>query len=345
MAGLLTYSGIITKSKAMESTLLTDDDFERIINLSSVTDIISYLKEHKGYRQIFRDTDIGIHRGEIEHELIHSLRLTYAKLYRFARVKQRKSIQIFFCRFEVQIIKLCLQGVIQRQSTVDLSLFKDFFERHSNIKLDRLMNQDTIEGLVEALKGTDYYMILKDVSNIVDPTLFDYETRLDVYYYEKMWKMKDKFLSKRECKVYTDIMGQNIDLLNLMWIYRFKTYFDTDNGKIMRSIIPIHYKISKKKVADMVATESIQELNDMIASGPYRKLFGEEISSQNIEICYQKYISKVYHAQARKNPMSLIPIEYFLYLKERELDKLTTALECVRYSLPADQSLAILAKL
>ena len=74
-------------------------------------------------------------------------------------------------------------------------------------------------------------------------------------------------------------------------------------------------------------------------------MFREEITCEEIEAAYQKYLYKVYQTQARQNPMSIIPVEYFLYLKEREIDKLTTALECVRYHLPAEKSLAILAKL
>lgn len=345
MGGLLAYSGIITKIKAMSKNLLMEDDYEKIISFGSVSEIITFLKEHEGYRDIFQNVDVGIHRGDIEHELIHSLQLSYAKIFRFANIRQRKAIQIFFCRFEVAIIKLCLQGILKDESGIDLSLFQDFFERHSKLDINAIMNQDTVEGLVEALKGTDYYRILKKVESIAEPTLFDYETRLDIYYFERVWKMKDKYLSKKENEAYTDIMGKNIDLLNLVWIYRFKTYFDTDNGKILRSIIPIHYKLSKEMVSQLVAAENASQLRELIAKGPYRKLFPEGITPEKLEAEYQKYLYKVYRVWVRTNPISIIPIEYFLYLKERELDKLTTALECVRYRLPAERSLAILEKL
>ncbi len=344
-AGLLNYSGIITKTKAMSASLLTEKDYEKVIGFETVQDIISFLKEHPGYQQIFKDMDTGIHRGDIEHELIHSLQMAYAKLYRFASIKQRRAIQIFFCRFEVIVIRLCLQGIMNEEAILDLSMFEEFFKRHSKLNLLAMTSQSSIGGLIEVLKGTDYYQVLKEVECIDKPSLFDYETRLDIYYFEQMWKLKDKFLSKKENAVYTDIIGRNIDILNLMWIYRFKTYFNTDNGKIMRSIIPIHYKLSKKIVADMVATETITELNEMIKRGPYRKLFGEEINCKEMEAGYQRYLYKIYQTHARQNPMSIIPVEYFLYLKERELDKLTTALECVRYHLPSDRSRSILEKL
>ena len=343
--GLLAYSGIITKTKAMSATLLTEQDYNKIVSCSSVSEVIAFLKEHRGYRSLFKDMDMGVHRGEIEHELIHALEMMYTKIYRFSPAKKRKAVQIFFCRFEVLVIRLCLRRIIKEEQVIDLSFFEEFFQKHSKLNLEKMMNQQTIEGFVESLKGTDYYQVLTEVEYIEKPTLFDYQTRLDVYYYERIWKMKDTCMSKKERSAYTDIVGRNIDILNVMWIYRFKTYFNTDNGKIMRSIIPIHYKLTKKMIAKMVAAESVAELNEIVVKSPYRKLFREEITCEEIEAAYQKYLYKVYQTQARQNPMSIIPVEYFLYLKEREIDKLTTALECVRYHLPAEKSLAILAKL
>lgn len=346
MAGrLLAFSGIITKSKAMKSNLLTKAEFEQMINMSSVSDIIVFLKEHEGYRGIFENMEI-IHRGQIEHELIHSLQMTYAKLYRFARVKQRNLIRMFFYRFEILVIRECLQGISRGEELFDLSLFEEFFRKHSEIDLAKISSADTIDSFIEALRGTNYYEILKEVQNVPNPELFDFETRLDVYYFEKMWKIKDKYLSGRERRAFTDIIGREIDLLNLIWIYRFKTYFDTDNGKIMKSIIPIQYKLTKRMVADMVAADGIPELNEMIKNCPYHRLFHEEdINKDELEHSYRSYIDRVYKEHAQANEMSIIPIYLFLHMKEREMDKLTTAIECVRYGLTPDRSLKILENL
>ena len=43
MGNLLEYSGIITKLRAMEARLLTDEQFEEISALTSVTELVSYL--------------------------------------------------------------------------------------------------------------------------------------------------------------------------------------------------------------------------------------------------------------------------------------------------------------
>ena len=49
MSGLLSYSGLTTKIRAMQSHLLNDQNFREIVELESVPQAVSYLKQHKGY--------------------------------------------------------------------------------------------------------------------------------------------------------------------------------------------------------------------------------------------------------------------------------------------------------
>lgn len=46
MGNLLAYSGIVTKVRAMQAKLLTDEDFQNIAAFHTVTEVAAYLKEH-----------------------------------------------------------------------------------------------------------------------------------------------------------------------------------------------------------------------------------------------------------------------------------------------------------
>lgn len=56
MSGLLSYSGLTTKIRAMQSHLLNDQNFREIVELESVPQAVSYLKQHKGYEDLFEAT-------------------------------------------------------------------------------------------------------------------------------------------------------------------------------------------------------------------------------------------------------------------------------------------------
>ena len=78
MGNLLAYSGIVTKVRAMQAKLLTDEDFQNIAAFHTVTEVAAYLKEHPGYRNVLADMDENrLHRGEIEKLLVQSLYSDY----------------------------------------------------------------------------------------------------------------------------------------------------------------------------------------------------------------------------------------------------------------------------
>ena len=50
--GLLEYSGLVTKTKAMRARLLGADDYTAISEYESVTDFIAFLREQPAYAHI-----------------------------------------------------------------------------------------------------------------------------------------------------------------------------------------------------------------------------------------------------------------------------------------------------
>ena len=108
------------------------------------------------------------------------LRLTvyrdFSKLYRFANVEQRKFLALYFKRYEVSVIKECLNTVFDHRDVVlNLSIFDEFFNKHSQLDINLLASSRTIEELIANLKGTEYYAPLSQLADIERPTLFDYE--------------------------------------------------------------------------------------------------------------------------------------------------------------------------
>ena len=111
MGNLLSYSGITTKIRAMRKNLLSKDEYEQLSNMSSVSDGFSFLKQHPAYSQIFAHLDEKeTHRSQIEALLTYSLYHDFSKLYRFANVKQRKFMDLFFTHYEISVLKICLRS-------------------------------------------------------------------------------------------------------------------------------------------------------------------------------------------------------------------------------------------
>ena len=226
MSGLLSYSGLTTKIRAMQSHLLNDQNFREIVELESVPQAVSYLKQHKGYEDLFEGyNEADLHRGQIEKMLRLTVYRDFSKLYRFANVEQRKFLALYFKRYEVSVIKECLNTVFDHRDVVlNLSIFDEFFNKHSQLDINLLASSRTIEELIANLKGTEYYAPLSQLADIERPTLFDYEMTLDLYYFAQMWKDRSKVVTKRDLEELTAAWGSKFDMLNLQWIYRSKRY-------------------------------------------------------------------------------------------------------------------------
>lgn len=140
MGNLLAYSGIVTKVRAMQAKLLTDEDFQNIAAFHTVTEVAAYLKEHPGYRNVLADMDENrLHRGEIEKLLVQSLYSDYTRLYRFSGMDQKKFLELYLKRYEMNLINYCLRIVFNHyEKPFDLDHKKIFFDKYSDLSIDKL---------------------------------------------------------------------------------------------------------------------------------------------------------------------------------------------------------------
>lgn len=336
---LLNYGGIITKVRAMGSHLMKREDYTQIASLETPQEFVNFLKSTPDFEELFEEYDESkLHRAQIEQILTNSIHLSYAKLYRFANQEQRRALYFIFFRFEVNVLKVCLQRLFNEEESYDLLLFDSFFERHSKLAVNELATARTIEEFISHLQNTEYYPLFQKLYNTHHDSLQDYEVQLDIYYFTKSWKLIDRILTGQNKKAITAIMGTQIDLLNMQWIYRSKKFYDIDTGKILASIIPVQYKVSKETLIKMIECVSIEELLRLMKATYYHKVY-QIVDTPSIEVASQKTLTKMYSSFASKYSASMAPVICYLYEKEVELDKLTTALECIRYRLEPDEIL------
>lgn len=340
MGGLLKYSGIVTKIRAMQSHLLTDKNFEEIANLSSVAEIVAYLKNTPGYEEILRDADINtLHRGDVEKLLTQSLYNDYSRLYSFSSLEVRRFLKLYMKRYEVDLINYCSRIVFNHyQEPFDLNYKKPFFDKYSQISIDSLMTARSMDGLVEALHDTEYYKPLKKLSENEKTSLFDYDLALDLYYFSSIWNERKKVLTKEDLEMFTKSSGFKIDLLNLQWIYRAKKYYTLSSTDIYSMLIPIQYHLKNEELKHLVEAAGVDEFMTLAQKTYYAKRYTFD-KIHTIEHLYKDCLNHLYQAERRKFPYSLSAVNTYLFLKEEEIQKLTTTLECIRYGLTPKETL------
>ena len=86
----------------------------------------------------------------------------------------------------------------------------------------------------------------------------------------------------------------------------------------------------------------MEQFTALLANTYYGKNFNFNQEQVSIEKMYRECLHKLYVSDRRKDPYSLATVNTYLFLKEEEIDKLITALECIRYGLTQRETLEYL---
>ncbi|MDR1017448.1 MAG: V-type ATPase subunit [Lachnospiraceae bacterium] len=343
MGSLLTYGAIVTKIRGMTSKLLTDKDYEAIAGLRNVPEAIAFLREKPGYKDFIDQMDSSLyHRRHVEKMLILSLYEDFSKLEKFANLKQRQYLKIYLMSYEVDLINYCLRIVFNHyDKPFDIDYRRPFFDRYSKISIEKLITSTNIEELVDNLKGTEYYDPLHKLSDAKDANLFDYDLTLQIYYYSTIWKKQRKNMGKDDIALFKKDMGTEVDLMNLQWIYRAKRYYHMKVADIYALTIPIQYSLSIDEFKALVEAPSIEEFYNVLETTKYAKKINME-AGVNLEKASDKLLTALFKTDRVKNPYSFASIHTYLYMKELEINKITVALEGIRYGLGSREILSYL---
>ncbi|MCL2564699.1 MAG: V-type ATPase subunit [Defluviitaleaceae bacterium] len=160
--------------------------------------------------------------------------------------------------------------------------------------------------------------------------LFLKKETFDLHYYTNLWKAKNKFLKGANKDLVTAVSGTEIDMQNIIRIYRLKTYYKTAKEDIYRYILPINYKISPEMIMQMLEAGDAASLLALIKSTCYGEYFAEK---REIEESFYKALSLAYKRECKKHRNSIIPVMYYLFRKELEIKNIISIFEGVNYSL------------
>ena len=325
MGKLLSYSGISTKIRAMQSKLITEDQIQEMLQFTSTSHAAAWLKRTPEYSKTWASLDENsLHRGQIEKLLKASIFDDFSKIYQFASSEQRKFLDLYSRRYEIRVLKELMTNLFDHRDTdpVDLSPYREFFRRHSNLDLDALTACKTMDEFINALKGNEFYSPLSQIQNHDTALLFDYGMALDLYYFSLIWKVRRKLFSGKDLEQITNAYGEKFDMLNLQFIFRSKRYF----------------KLKKEEIRAIVEAATYEESQQLFRKTYYGKKY-EQLSAHNLEEFYNYMLRSTLEKEARRDPYSVAMLYSYMYHKEHEVNRLTIAIECIRYGVAPDEAM------
>jgi len=148
--------------------------------------------------------------------------------------------------------------------------------------------------------------------------------------YEKAWAFIKTLPNGQTRQALTYIKGIEIDLHNILWIYRLKHYYTASPADIYPHLIPICYRINKESIKQMAESPGSAEVIVTALHSPYGHIF---VSSNNIEQAISRDIRSAYSRLTKRYPCSIAGILSYFFDKKTEERNLAKIDEGHRYNL------------
>lgn len=328
----------------MKGKMLSEDDYQMIQSMSTVRDIGLYLKNQTYYSQSLAGIDENnIHRGRLEILLYRALITDALKIASYLKGKEKLIYRFVYRRQEVEDIKKMLRVLMTGKSldTMDKQIL--FISRHSRIDFNKVMIAKTIRELVDALKGSNFFDVLnplvQDESNI---DLFAAETALDMYFYQKIFNQMKNYYSGKDAEILERAFGFEADFKNILWIYRGKKYYDLRKEVLYSNLIDYRYKLKMQELTLMIEADNSEKVLAIVKETYLKKYINFDGDHWLTDfLSRQRYEQEL---NMRLYPFSLAPIISYIFLKEIEIQNITTIVEGVRYAVEPSKFEAYLAK-
>lgn len=338
MFRIFKYSHISTKMRAKIAKMLNEEDYREMLRKKTVGEVTLYLKHNAEYSDLLENiNESSIHRRELELLFKNSLVREAIQINKFTKGNSHEYLKYIFQMFEIENIKIMIRTLETGNNLEEISGMLVDIYKYSSIDFQNLLISKSVEELIDNLKGTIYSDILRPlIDGDGDVKIFDIEMALDMYYFKWVIKSKDKYLTGKNKQVIENSIEKELTLLNMLWIYRSKKYYNMKDEMIYRYLINIKRNHKNETLIKMVEAKTEEELLQQFAESKYSEVF-EGVEDIYFEKKFLEYMRKTTLHYLRKEPFTIYSIIAYYSLKKTEIKNIVTIIEGIRYGNKAEQ--------
>ncbi len=209
-------------------------------------------------------------KKDMEIFLSNSLYDDLNSFLNFLKGEERNFFIKYISRFELQLIQLIVQAILNEHLKDSLDIIKrEKFSQNINVSKD-----DDFESFVEKSKSTRYYRTLYPFLNEnmqKDSIIFLISNSLNKFYYRDLLE-ETKKLPKNLGKNLREFIGREIDIFNIEMLFRLKNYFILNDYEIFNYLIE-GGKYLKTEDLKKLSKLSLDKVKEKILESPYKSLF------------------------------------------------------------------------
>lgn len=307
---------------ARRGKMLDKKQIVEIIDTKKTEDLNNLIGELPEYKKY-------IDKYPFEKSMDMHLAETHELLFKISPDKFRDFFESYVSKWDIRNLKTIITAI---ETGVGTESVKDIIIPFGKLKketLNRLMDAENIDDIVDTLKDTEYY----DILNAAMPSykekdiLLPLEAALDKYYYGNLLEIVSDASNDDE-KILNTLITKQIDMINLKIILRAQ-FEGMGYKEIEDYIIPGGYGLSEWKLKDLMDAEKIPDFVVKLEGTDYYDILSDAIpdyektsSISALETALDKYTLELGRLLAKKRTSTIGPSVDYLTRKEIETKNL-----------------------
>ena len=333
------YAGASSRVRGMRSRLLSSDLWQPLILAESFDQAVAVLAR-SDYGPLLSgpatvDGRLDLERAE--RRLLGRAAGDCRRAMTMLRGDAQRMVQTWWQHYEMDNLKAVFRGV---QMGITPQRIRDYMiplEGHSRLPWEVLLHERTINGLIDRLRGSRYVNPLLNAypSYQRDDSIFYLEVAVDVRYYRDI-AVGIGQLSRGDQAQAKSVLGTHVDILNLLWAYRYRIYYSLSAEEIVNYTIWHTFRTDVDLVRDIALGASpIDIVTRVWGAGAVDTAELAAIEDQQrmlprLELMLKRYWRRLAARQMRGYPFGLGAILGYLVVAELEVEDLVTVLESKR---------------
>lgn len=227
------YAASNARMRGLRSRLIGDDIWDELLATESVGSAIDILRQ-TDYREEVDEYGRGGTLETVESRLAGRAALNCRRVMALTSGSVRDLFFVWWQHFELENLKAVFRSVEQhlapevtRRLLVPLGEF-------TTLPWDSLMQEQSINSLVERLNGTHYINPLRNAFSAYQRkhSLFPLEIALDIRYYRDIASAVRKLKGDERVEAQR-IFGTRLDILNILWAFRHRVFYGLSAEEIV----------------------------------------------------------------------------------------------------------------
>lgn len=319
----LRYANINAKLKGMHAKFLNQDELFKLSRQNDMRNAIFFLRENiEDLSNLDENSDRILVEKELDKIIIDDIN----KIEKVLSSSEKELFEDFVSKYEIKCLIEAYKIVYSNNDMNDSQKIVDLWTSKIFKEINGITKATNSEQFLNILKRTKYYKYVKEYIEKKDFKVNDLETILYKVYFENLYKNL-----KRIDKNLVDIIGRNIDLLNINWIFRMNKYYNISNENIKEKLINVYYKIDKKIIENLINSKDYDEFKKIVDKTEYLIIMNDK------EVDLDNKIDKYLYQKCKKVFMfqkyNLNTVFSYMYLKEFEKQNIINILGGISYNI------------